>query len=168
MPAAGSGTRRGDSKSNQGTSGANMSGGGLGGGSGNQGGMNKTLLDSKYPGAKGKKNKQYEASLSNLAKVGTIMGGLVGGPVGSMIGAGYSAADAIANGTNPLAGALDPFSGQMADANSVGAGYAQGSDRMMEPAVKKQADKAKIKSKKQPLSKGFTLLAGAGGTLLGS
>ena len=141
--------------------------GGTGNG-GNQGGMSPSLLDAKYPGAKGKKNKQYEASLGNLAKVGTIMGGMVGGPVGSVIAGGYSAADAIANGTNPLSGALDPFSGQMADANSVGAGYADGGPKMMEPAEKKQADKSKAKSKKQPLSKGFTLLANAGGTLLGN
>jgi hypothetical protein len=170
MPPTGSGTAKGNAKSNEGTSGKNLGGSGGGPKGSNQGGMSPSLMNSKYPGMKGKKTKSYEASMENLAKVGTIMGGMLGGPVGSVIAGGYTAADALANGTNPISGALNPFSGYQGEVPASPAGFAENNEKtkMLSPADKLAQDRAKAKNKKQPLSKGFTLLAGAGGTLLGS
>jgi hypothetical protein len=148
---------------------------GLGGSGGsrngnNQGGMSTSLMNSKYPGMKGKKNRQYELSAENIAKVGTIAAGMLGGPVGTAISAGYSAVDSALSGTNPISGALDPFSGRGPDVPSAGAGYADGTkkDDRMSPADLLAAKKNGLKKAKTKLSPGFTLLSGAGGTLLGS
>jgi hypothetical protein len=171
MPAAGSGTARGNSKSNEGTSDKNLGGGSSGGfGSNSLSPAKKQHLDMKYPGASKKKNRQYEASLENIAKVGTMIGSMALGPGGAALNAGVSIADSLMNGQNPIAGALDPFSGRMADVPSSGAGYADSGqkDERMTPAEKLAQQKAGMKKGKGKLSKGFTLLAGAGGTLLGS
>jgi hypothetical protein len=141
-------------------------GGNKGGGSGQgrAGGMSPSLLDAKYPGAKKKKSRQYEASAANLAKVGTILGGLVGGPAASAVAAGYSAL----TGDLSVEGALDPFSGRMADVPSVGAGYADSGKKDEAATVTglTATRKKKTTKPKSPLGSVGTILAGAGGSLV--
>jgi hypothetical protein len=146
-----------------------LSGGGTRGGN-NAGGMSSTLLDMKYPGARAKKVKQREMTLENMAKVGTIMGGLVGGPVGSipgMIGAGIDALQ----GEDVVGNMLDPFSGRgMPDVPSVGAGSAQGSDSD-KPAINTVTGLTAAKKKRNtkpsnPLGSVGTILSGVGGSLV--
>jgi hypothetical protein len=133
----------------------------------NAAGMSKKLLDAKYPGASKKKNRQYELSAENAMKVGTIAAGIVGGPIGTAVNVGYSAL----SGDMSMEGMLDPFSGRMADVPSVGAGYAENNQKettRMTPAELLAAKKTQLGKNKTKLAKGFTLLAGSGGTLLGS
>jgi len=128
------------------------------------GGMSPSLLDSKYPGAKKKKDRQYELNASNLAKVGTILGGLVGGP-------GVTAAklglDAL-TGDLSMESALDPFSGRMADVPSVGAGYADSRENDQAATVTglTAAKKKKTTKPSNPLGSVGTILSGAGGSLV--
>jgi hypothetical protein len=144
--------------------GPNAGGGGSNGG--NQGGMSPSLLDSKYPGARNKKVRQYEDSWSNLAKVGTIAGSLLAGPAATAAKLGL---DAL-SGDLSLEGMLDPFSGRMPDVPSTGAGYAQGSDRSLGPATEAAARTSAAKRTIQPKKKkfGFSLLSGMPGTLMGN
>jgi hypothetical protein len=133
----------------------------------NAGGMSKKLLDAKYPGASKKKSRQYDLSAENAMKVGTIAAGIVGGPVGTALSAGYSAL----SGDLSMAGMLDPFSGRGPDVPSTGAGYAENNQKettRMTPAELLAAKKTQLGKNKTKLTKGYTLLAGSGGTLLGS
>lgn len=144
-----------------GNPGGGKSGGGNGG---NAGGMSPSLLDSKYPGAKKKKDRQYEASLKNLAKVGTIMGSIMGGPG---VTAAKMGLDAITGDLN-MESALDPFSGRMADVPSVGAGFADSGKKDDRSTVTGLTASKKKKTSKpsSPLGSLGTILTGAGGSLV--
>lgn len=135
--------------------------GGFGGGSGNAGGMSSSLLDSKYPGAKKKKDRQYELNASNLAKVGTILGGLVGGPAVTATKMGI---DAL-TGDLSVEGMLDPFSGRMADVPSVGAGYADSGKKTEPGSTVTGLTAPKKKKTTKPSSPLGTILTGVGGSL---
>jgi hypothetical protein len=151
-----------NSQTGAGFGGAAGFGGNSSGGFGSRaGGMPKSLLDSKYPGASKKKNRQYEASLKNLAKVGTILGGVLGGPVGTAVATGYSALA----GDLSVEGALDPFSGRMADVPSTGAGYADSGRK--DDTVKGLTASRKKKTPRptNPLGSIGTILSMAGGSI---
>jgi hypothetical protein len=139
--------------------------GGLGGrrgGSGrNAGGMSPALLDSKYTGARKRKSRQYEASLENLAKAGTIVGSLVGGPAATAAKLGI---DAV-SGDLSVEGMLDPFSGRLPDTPSVGAGFAEGKDTDKSYVPGGPTRKKKGLKPATPLGSYGTILSNVGGSI---
>jgi hypothetical protein len=135
-------------------------GGGTGNG-GNQGGMSPGLLDSKYPGAKGRKNRQYEGSLKNFAKVGSILGSLALGPAATAAKLGI---DAL-SGDLSVEGMLDPFSGRMPDVPSTGAGYADSGRKDDNVTGLTAARKKKTTKQTRPLGSVGTILGSVGGSI---
>jgi hypothetical protein len=127
----------------------------------NVGGMSKALLDSKYPGASRKKNRQYEGSLKNFAKVGSILGSLALGPAATAAKLGI---DAL-SGDLSVEGALDPFSGRMPDVPSTGAGYADSGRKDDSVTGLVASRKKKTTKQTRPLGSTGAILGGIGGNI---
>jgi hypothetical protein len=132
-----------------------------GGNGGNAGGMSKALLDAKYPGASKKKNRQYEGSLKNFAKVGSILGSLALGPAATAAKLGL---DAL-SGDLSMEGMLDPFSGRMPDVPSAGAGYADSGRKDDSVTGLVAARKKKTTKQTRPLGSIGTILGSVGGNI---
>jgi hypothetical protein len=130
-------------------------------GSRGSGGMSPTQLDMKYPGSRKRKSRQYEASLSNLAKVGTIIGSMIGGPAATAAKLGI---DAI-SGDLDMESMLDPFSGRMADVPSTGAGYADSGRKDDTVTGLVAAKKKKTPRPTSPLGSIGTILGNVGGSI---
>lgn len=107
-----------------------------------------------------KKTKAFEATLSNLAQVGGTVLGALGGPIASVANMAASAA----MGVDPL----NPFEKPTGEADSFSfdKGAPGQDDELERPEAKKLAPPKP--KKKKPQITGMTLLADAGGSLLGS
>lgn len=112
----------------------------------------------KNPRYEKKKAKAFEATMSNLAQVGGTVIGAMSGPIGTAVNAAASAA----MGVDPM----NPFEKPVGTTD--GFTYDKGSAQDNKPedvTTKLAPPKPK---KKKPAMKGFTLLEGIGGSLLGS
>lgn len=105
-----------------------------------------------------KKTKAYEATLDRMLKVGgTILGGALG-----PFGAAANAVTQAAMGVDPM----NPFG----EASGTTDTFSYDPKNTAQTAEKVEEDKKlapQKPKKKKPIMKGFTLLEGAGGTLLG-
>jgi hypothetical protein len=138
------------------------SAGGFGGGTGQggAGGMPKSLLDAKYPGASKKKNKKYGATANNMAQLigGTILGGVLGPVAGSLVKGAIN----TAVGIDPM----NPFDDYQGEVPSTGAGFAEGKDTDKKQIGLTAATKKRKSKPTSPLGSIGTILSGAGGTLV--